>query len=72
MKLTCASPSIVWARGSQKRPSCNPYSTVTALTFAFIGVIIGFNQVGMSSSGSCSSWLSCFATAMMSISCAMR
>ena len=60
------------ARGSQNLPSCSPNSTVIALTIAFIGMIMGFTQRGMSSSGFFVSSLVSLATAMMSISCAIR
>ena len=57
------------SRGSQKRPSCKPYSTAIAETSAFIGVIIGFTQTGTSSIDLGSSSV---ATAQMSIGTASR
>jgi hypothetical protein len=49
-KPACASPSATLRRGSQNRPSCSPYSTVTAETRARSGLRLPFTQPGTSSS----------------------
>src|SRR6266851_1471200 len=69
MKPACASPSRPCNRGIQNRPSCKPYSTVTAFTFALSGEIIAFTQRGGLSFGSS---LSSFAIAQISIGSARR
>lgn len=64
-----ALPSSTCTRGSQKRPSNNPYSTPIALTSAVIGNINGFIRAGTSSNASGSS---ASATSTMFIGTAMR
>ena len=68
----CALPSSACKRGIQNRPSCRPYSTVTAFTWALSGEIIPFTQPGGASSGSFSRSASSSAIAQMSIGSARR